>query len=337
MRKGELPEDLLEQLVAAVDGKEGATRKLSGQVIQRAVELVPWLIGGSADLAPSNKTLVEGADDVAAGTMGGQNLHFGIREHAMASLANGMILHGPFRPYVATFLVFADYLRPALRLAALMEQPIIYVFTHDSFFVGEDGPTHQPVEHLWSLRVIPNLVVFRPADGLEVAAAWTSALESEDRPHALALSRQGVPLIDRPDGFDPRTVLRGAYVLVEAEGGEEDLTIVATGSEVSLALEARAALGAEGLKARVVSMPSVELFLEQDEAYQASILPPGKPRVALEAGVTAPWRSVVGRRALVIGLDTFGASAPAGVLKEKLGFTAEQVGARIADWLRSRG
>lgn len=335
MLRGELPEDLLERLVASIGSDKGATRALSGAALGRAAELVPALIGGSADLAPSNKTLLQGEADVARGEgMRGRNIRFGIREQAMGAIANGMILHGPFRPYCATFLVFTDYMRSSIRLSALMEQPVVYVMTHDSFFVGEDGPTHQPVEHLWALRLIPNLNVFRPADGMETAVAWASALESTRTPHVLALSRQSLPVLARPAGFDPRTILRGGYVLAEAEGGGADVTLVATGSEVSLAVETRDAILSEGVRARVVSMPCVELFLKQDEAYQRSVLPPGTKTVSIEAGVTLPWRGLVGAEGLTIGLDTFGHSAPDVVLKEKLGFTADQVGARVVDWVK---
>ena len=331
----ELPEDLLEQLAAAVGGAPGATRSLSGKVLQRAAELVPSLIGGSADLAPSNNTELRGAGDVAAAEgMVGRNLRFGIREHAMAAIATGMTLHGPWRPYCGTFLVFSDYMRGAMRLAALSEQPVVYVLTHDSFFVGEDGPTHQPVEHLWALRVVPGLTVYRPADGLEVAAAWTAALESTGSPHVLALSRQDLPALPRPEGFDPRTILRGGYPLVEAEGGPADVTIVATGSEVAVALEARGLLRSEQVRARVVSMPCVERFLAQDRAWRDAVLPPRSRLVAVEAGVTLPWHAVVGRRGLVVGLDRFGASAPGNVLRDELGFRADQVAARIVDWIR---
>jgi len=333
MQSPELPDDLLAELVAAVEGKAGATRALSGKVIQRAAELVPALVGGSADLAPSTKTRIDREGDAAAASMGGRNLHFGVREHAMAAIANGIALHGPFRPYVGTFLVFSDYMRPAIRLAAFMERPVTFVLTHDSFFVGEDGPTHQPVEHLWSLRLVPGLAVWRPADAVEVAVAWAAALETDGKPHVLALSRQELPALARPAGFDPRVILRGAYVLSEVDRGEADVTLVGTGSEVSLAIDAAGLLAGRGVRARVVSMPCVGAFLAADDGYRESVLPREVPTVAIEAGVTEPWRSLVGRRGLVIGLDTFGFSAPAETLRQKLGFTPDQVAARIEGWL----
>ena len=335
LASSELPEDLLEQLAEVVDGRKGATRVLSGTVLQRAAALIPSVIGGSADLAPSNKTMLEGEASVTGGLegAGGRNLHFGIREHAMAAVCNGIALHGPWRPYAGTFLVFTDYMRPAMRLAAMMGVPVTYVMTHDSFFVGEDGPTHQPVEHLWALRIMPRLRVLRPADGLEVAAAWTMALESRSTPHVLALSRQGLPPLERPEGFDPRLMERGAYVLSPEQGEAPAIVLVATGSEVSLAVEAQEQLAAAGVDARVVSMPCVELFEEQAPDYRAEVIPSAVPVAVVEAGVTRPWRSVVGRDALVIGLDDFGASAPGGVLKEKFGFTADQVTARVQSFL----
>lgn len=331
------PADLTGELVAAVGGDKGATRSLSGQVIQRATALVPALIGGSADLAPSNNTLVKGAASVGPGAFAGRNLHFGIREHAMAAVCNGLALHGPWRPYCGTFLTFTDYMRPAMRLSAMMGTPVTYVMTHDSIFLGEDGPTHQAVEHLWALRMIPRLRVLRPADGLEVAVAWAMALESRSTPHVLALSRQGLPALPRPAGFDPAAIRRGAYVIApEAGPGAPAVTIVATGSEVSLAIAARAELARDGVDARVVSMPCVELFEQQAPEYRAEVIPPAVPAVSLEVGVTGPWRGVLGRDALAIGLDCFGASAPSEVLAEQLGFTPDQVARRIAAWLPGR-
>ena len=327
---------LLDQLIEAAGTDKAATRVLSGKVLQRAAALTPQLIGGSADLAPSNKTFISGEAAISAEDFGARNIHFGIREHAMASLANGMSIHGPWRPYCGTFLVFSDYLRPSLRLAAMMKLPVTHVMTHDSFFVGEDGPTHQPIEHLWSLRNIPRLRVFRPADGVEVAAAWTSAITSESVPHVLALSRQGLPPLERPAGFDAKQVLLGGYVVSPEEGETPEMTIVATGSEVSLAVEAKAMLAKEGLDIRVVSLPCLELFLEQDRAYRDEVIPPGCPAVSLEAGISAPWRSIVGLDGLALGVDDYGASAPPTVLMEKLGFTADQVTAKILAWWRSR-
>lgn len=334
LTREELPADLLEQLVEAAGHDKAATRVLSGRVIQRAAQLITSMIGGSADLHPSNKTLINGEDSVSSGPSGfsGRNIHFGIREHAMAAVCNGLALHGPWRPYCGTFLVFTDYMRPSMRLAAMMGLPVTYVMTHDSFFVGEDGPTHQPVEHLWAARMIPGLRVMRPADGVEVAAAWAFALESRDAPTVLALSRQGVPPLERPAGFELKQVKRGGYVVSPESGKSPDLTIVATGSEVSLALDAKTLLVDGGLDVRVVSMPCVELFEKEDPDYRAEVIPAGPPVVAIEAGISGPWRGVLGRDALVLGLDDFGASAPPAVLCEKFGFTAEHAVRRIKSW-----
>jgi transketolase len=329
-------ESLIDSLVEAAGTKKAATRVISGKVLQRAAALVPCLVGGSADLAPSNMTFLDGLPAVSRERHDGRNIHFGIREHAMAAVVNGMAIHGPWRPYCGTFLVFSDYLRPSLRLAAMMGLPVTHVMTHDSFYVGEDGPTHQPVEHLWALRAIPRLRVFRPADGVEVGAAWAAALSSTHAAHVLALSRQALPPLARPEGFQPRDVLRGAYVISPEAGAQPDLTIVATGSEVSLALEAKDILVARDLSVRVVSMPCVEAFLEQDESYRLRVVPRDCPVVSIEAGITGPWRAVVGLGGLTIGLDDYGASAPPEVLQEKLGFTADQVAARISSWLAGR-
>jgi transketolase len=306
----------------APGGKGVATRAASGTVLNALADALPELVGGSADLAPSTKTTLKGSGAVARGRWGERNLHFGIREHGMAALLNGLALHGGVRPYGATFLVFADYMRPSIRLAALMKLPVIYVFTHDSIWVGEDGPTHQPVEHLLSLRAIPNLVVLRPADATETAGAWAAALTRTDGPSALILSRQSLPVLA---GADPGAVARGAYVLSEADGGAPQLLLIATGSEVALALEASRELGAQGVRVRVVSMPSWELFDAQDGAYRREVLPEGVPRLAVEAGVSRGWRDYVGDSGAVIGRDPFGASAPGEVVAERLGFTVEAV------------
>ncbi len=283
------------------------------------------LIGGSADLAPSNKSMIDGGGDLLAETPGNRNFHFGIREHAMGAILNGLSLHGGFRPYGATFLVFSDYMRPAIRLAALMEQPVIYVFTHDSIWVGEDGPTHQPVEHILALRVIPGLVVVRPADANETAAAWQVAIERKAGPTALLLSRQGLPVIEEARNAGGDGVARGAYVLIDGEGGEPQIVLVATGGEVSLAVDAHRELVRRGVRVRVVSMPSWELFAEQTEDYRRQVLPPSIPRLAVEAGVTLGWREVVGDSGAVIGIDRFGASAPGAEVAQHLGLTAEAV------------
>jgi len=328
-----VPDDIGELLVAAAGEDASATRRISGRVIQKATELIPELCGGSADLAPSNHTIIKSSSDVTRGDFSGRNLRFGIREHAMGSMANGMALYGGLIPYVATFLVFSDYMRPAIRLAAMMHQQVIYVFTHDSFMVGEDGPTHQPVEHVAALRIIPGLTVFRPADGVETAMAWSWALKHSDGPTALILTRQSLPALTREQGFDPAEVGRGGYVVSDS-AGTPDLVIIGTGSEVSLAVEAKRILEERGHAARVVSMPSVGLFMGQPESYRDRILPPECDKVVvIEAGRSFGWGALAGKHGLVLGLDRFGASAPAKTLAEKFGFTPDQVVDRIASWL----
>jgi len=307
------------------DGPKIATRAASGKVLAALAPVLDELIGGSADLAPSNKSLIDGGGDLLAQTPGNRNIHFGIREHAMGAILNGLSLHGEFRPYGATFLVFSDYMRPAIRLAALMEQPVIYVFTHDSIWVGEDGPTHQPVEHILALRVIPGLVVMRPADANETAAAWQVAIERNAGPTALLLSRQGLPVLEEARSAGADGVARGAYILIDGEGGAPQIVVVATGGEVSLALDAHGELVRRGVRVRVVSMPSWELFAEQTEEYRRQVLPPSIPRLAVEAGVTLGWRDVVGDSGAVIGIDRFGASAPGAEIAQHLGLTAEAV------------
>jgi transketolase len=335
------PEGLWRELVAGFEDKRAATRKHSSEVIQRAAAALPFLVGGSADLAESNLTSIKGGGDVgpAAGAgadpYAGRNIHYGIREHAMGSISNGIALDGTFLPYAGTFLVFSDYMRPPIRLAALMGVRVVYVFTHDSIFLGEDGPTHQPIEHLDGLRAIPNLTVFRPADGVETAMAWAWALERAEAPVALALSRQELPPLARPAGFDPRDVWKGAYLVREPEARAEAV-LVATGSEVSLACAASEKLAAQGLAARVVSMPSMERFAEQDAAYRRALLPhDGTPIVAVEAARGESFWRWTGGRGLVYGIDGFGASAPAGALAEHFGFTPDQLAARILAHVRT--
>ncbi len=328
-----IPVDLYEQLLAALPAKEDATRNLSNAIQQKVAELVPGLIGGSADLAPSTKTLIKGGGSVGAGGFVGRNLHFGIREHGMGGVVNALALAGGFIPYGATFLVFSDYMRGSIRLSALGKLQTIWIFTHDSIFLGEDGPTHQPIEHVWALRIIPGLAVVRPADAMETAAGWALALARKDGPTAFSLTRQKVPALKRPSGFEPRTILRGAYVLEEASGGVPELVIVATGSEVGLAIGARAQLEAEGHKVRVVSAPCLEVFAEQDAAYRSEVFPAGVKMASIEAGITAPWRAWVGREGLAIGLDGYGASAPDKVLAEQFGLTVAQVTARMRTYL----
>ncbi len=329
-----LPEDLLAQLVAAIPEKEDATRSTSNAIQQLAAKLVPGLVGGSADLAPSTKTLIKGSGSVSRGKYEGRNMHFGIREHGMGAICNGLALTGGFIPYGATFLIFSDYMRASVRLSALMEQQCLWIYTHDSVFLGEDGPTHQPVEHLWALRLIPHLRVVRPADAMEVAAAWAMALARKNGPTAFALTRQKVPNLKRDQAFDAKSMLRGCYVLAEASGGKPDVVIVATGSELHVAVGARERLEKSGKKVRVVSALCLETFAEQDASYRESVLPRGARKVSVEAGRTPPWHAIVGEDGLAIGVDRFGASAPDKVLADKLGLTVDAVTSKIEAWLR---
>jgi transketolase len=326
-----VPRDITTRLMDDAPDGDGATRAHSGAVLQKAAEHVPALVGGSADLAPSNKSVIKGSPSVAPGEFDGRNLHFGVREHAMAAMLNGMLYHGAFRPYGATFLVFSDYMRPSIRLAALAHLPAIYVFTHDTIFVGEDGPTHEPIEHAFTLRLIPNVHVFRPADGLETALAWGSALEREDGPTALLLTRQKVPAIRREatgELADPR---RGAYLV--AGDDRPDAIVAATGSELHLAVAARETLAGRGKRINVVSVPCLEIFRKQDADYRERLFPADVPTATIEAGLTDPWRALTGPGGLNIGIDRFGASAPAGVLAEEFGITPEKTTRRISDWL----
>ncbi|MBN2553714.1 MAG: transketolase [Spirochaetales bacterium] len=304
-----------------------ATRKASGAVLNSIAAALPQLVGGSADLAPSNNTLLKGFGSFQAGSPEGRNLHFGIREHAMGAIVNGMSLHGGLRPYCATFLVFSDYMRPAIRLAALMGLPVIYVFTHDSVFVGEDGPTHEPVEHLAALRAIPNLLVLRPADAQETAQAWRMALQRGVGPTALALSRQNLTVFAKPDEWNELWA-NGAYAASDSKG-DPALVLVATGSEVNLALEVKAALGRAGDSVRVVSMPSRELFLKAPEKYRKKLIPDSASRVLLEAGVSLGWSDVVGPQAVMVTIDRFGESAPAARIAEHFGYTVAAVKERV--------
>ncbi len=332
-----VPEDILDRLLAALpaEAKPEATRVTSGRILQAAAEQVPALCGGSADLEPSTKTRIKGSESIQSESFAGRNFHFGIREHGMGAVMNGMALSGSAIPYGATFLIFSDYMRPPMRLAALMRQQVIYVFTHDSIFLGEDGPTHQPVEQLASLRTVPNLVVVRPADGAETAMAWTLALQRREGPTALALSRQGLPPLERPAGFDPKSMLRGGYLLAGdgSADGKAPLILVASGSEVSCALAARSLLKKQGIGARIVSMPCPQIFLEQPEDYRRLVIPRPSRVVVIEAGSTQGWDRIAGQDALLLGIDRFGASAPAKVLAEKYGFTGPQVADRILHFL----
>ncbi|GAB4390059.1 MAG: transketolase [Thermodesulfovibrionales bacterium] len=313
-----------------------ATRSASGKVLNALAESLPQIVGGSADLAPSNNTFLKKYPAFAQGKAG-RNIHFGVREHAMGAVLNGMALSGMLIPYGGTFLVFSDYMRPAERLAALMGLGVIYVFTHDSIGVGEDGPTHQPVEHLFSLRAIPNLTVIRPADANETAEAWKVAVAHRSGPVALILSRQKLPVLDR-GAYPPASGLRrGAYVLSDPEG-RPDLIIIASGSEVHPSLKAAEALAGKGVKARVVNMASMELFERQPARYRDEVLPPDvEARLAVEAGATLGWHKYVGLKGSVLGLDRFGASAPGGVLFEKFGFTPQNIVKRATALLRTKG
>lgn len=308
------------------DPKGTATRVTSGVVLNAIATRVPNLIGGSADLAPSNKTLINDSMDFQIGSYDGRNLRFGVREHGMGSILNGMALHGGVIPYGGTFLIFSDYMRPAIRLAALMGLRVIFIFTHDSIGLGEDGPTHQPIEHLAALRAIPNLTVIRPCDANETVEAWKIAVESTDGPVALALTRQGLPVLDR-NTFAPATNLsKGGYTLMDAQDGRPDVILIGTGSEVHIAIDAAKQLEEKELGVRVVSMPSWELFEKQPEAYRLEVLPPEiKARVAVEAGVPQGWHRYVGNEGEVVGLNHFGASAPAKILYEKFGITSDRV------------
>ncbi len=305
-----------------------ATRAASGKVLHALFPKVTNLLGGSADLAPSNNTYVQGVPEFQAGSYEGRNFHFGVREHAMGSISNGMALHGGLRPYTGTFLIFSDYMRPALRLAALMQAPVVFIFTHDSIGLGEDGPTHQPIEHLMALRAIPGLTVIRPADANETVEAWRVAL-AHHRPTCLILTRQNVPVLDRSGVPAGGGVGRGAYVLADPPQGKPQVILIATGSEVSVALGAQKLLAEKGAAARVVSMPSWEIFERQTREYRASVLPPEiTARVAVEAGSPLGWYKYVGINGDVVGMTRFGASAPGKVNLEKFGFTSENVAAR---------
>jgi transketolase len=324
--KGELPQDWDKEIpVFPADPKGKATRVISGQVLNAIAKNVPALMGGSADLAPSNKTWIDNEENFQAGSYDQRNIHFGVREFGMTAVLSGMALHGGFIPYGGTFLIFSDYMRPAIRLAALMKQHTIYVLTHDSIGLGEDGPTHQPIEHLASLRSMPNVTVLRPADANETAEAWKFAIKSNKGPTVLALTRQSLPTLDRTV-FGPAELLhRGAYVLKDVDG-TPDALILASGSEVKLALEAAETLAQDGVAARVVSMPSWELFDDQTQEYKNSVLPANvKARVSIEAGATQGWHKYLGMNGKAIGLDHFGASAPINDLFTNFGITADSV------------
>jgi transketolase len=310
---------------AAAKAETIATRKASQNALEALVPALPELIGGSADLTGSNLTMVK-ASKVIGPQGGGNYLFYGVREFGMCAIMNGVALHGGYIPYGGTFLVFSDYARNALRLASLMKLRAIYVFTHDSIGLGEDGPTHQPIEHAASLRLIPNMDVWRPCDSTETAAAWVSAIARKDGPTSLLLTRQNTPFVAR-SAEQIAGIARGGYIVSEAAGGAPRAVVIATGSEVGVALEAQKRLAAEGSAVRVVSMPSTSVFDRQDEAYRASVLPRGVPRVSVEAGVTDYWRKYVGLEGATVGIDRFGESAPGGELFKHFGFTPEKVAA----------
>jgi transketolase len=326
-----IPVNLDEVLPVFTENAKGiATRKASGMTLDAIGSKIPSIVGGSADLGGSNLTEFKGYSAISSQNPAGSYMHYGIREHAMGAIMNGMSLHGSVRPFGGTFLVFADYCKPAIRLAALMHQPVIYVFTHDSIGLGEDGPTHQPIEHLVSLRSIPNLVVLRPADGNETAAAWKVALERNDGPVALILTRQNLPEISRTSVNPASLTSKGAYVFAGNPAVTPDALILATGSEVHIAVAARELLLAKGINANVVSMPSWELFRKQDSSYRDAVLPPTVTRrVAIEAACTMGWHEWVGTAGHVIGLDHFGESAPYETLYEKFGLTSQAIIAKL--------
>ena len=316
------------------DSKPLATRVASGLVINAVAERLPALMGGSADLAPSNNTLIKSSFDFQKGSYDGRNIRFGVREHAMGAVLSGMALHKGVRPYGGTFLVFSDYCRPAIRLAALMKLPVIYVFTHDSVAVGEDGPTHQPVEHVMVLRAIPGLIVIRPADATETAAAWRTALKTNDAPVALILTRQNLPVLDRSRYPAASMLAKGGYVLSDTEG-TPDVILIASGSEVALCLEAQVLLAKKKVAARVVSMPSWELYEKTTQRYKDKVLPPQvKVRVAVEAGIDMGWQRYTGGEGAVIGINRFGASAPGAMVMRKLGITVSAIVSRTLRLLK---
>jgi len=324
---GELPDGWDEAIPTfPANGKAMATRKASGQILNAIAPVLPNLIGGSADLAPSNNTMLNDYPVFSADNYAGRNFHFGVREHGMVGTLNGMALHGGVIPYGGTFLVFSDYCRPSIRLAALSHIPTIFVFTHDSVGLGEDGPTHQPVEHLAALRAIPNLTIIRPADANETSYAWKVALEKRDGPVALMLTRQSLPVFDRSNMGDPANLSRGAYILLDSDKVYPDVLLLASGSEVQFAVEAHAKLAEQGIAAHVISMPSWELFKKQPDEYREFVLPPAvKARVAIEAGVPMGWGQWVGPQGKIIGLERYGASAPYKDIYEHLGFTSDNV------------
>jgi transketolase len=328
-----VPDDLYARLLETLPKMPNATRSAGGEIYQTTAELVPALIGGAADLVSSTKTEIKKSTALSAADFSGRNFHFGIREHGMGAIQNGLAQYGSFIPLGSTFLVFSDYMRGSIRLAALSKLQTVYVFTHDSVFLGEDGPTHQPIEQLSALRLIPNLAVVRPADSLECAGAWEIALSRKKGPTAICLTRQKLPSIERDRGVTPQEILKGGYIVAEASGLHPEVVIAATGSELHLAIGAKKLLDAKGIATRVVSMPCLEAFAGQSDEYRNRILPRDVRAVAIEAGSTDLWHKWIGKEGLGIGMERFGASAPDTVLAEKFGFTAPQIANRIEGWL----
>ena len=326
MQRRDLPDGWDKNLPSfPADTKGVASRESSGKVLNALAQNIPWLVGGSADLATSNKTTLKDDGNFEAGSYGGRNFHFGVREHGMAAALNGMVL-SKLRAFGGTFFNFTDYMRPSMRLASIMEIPVVYVLTHDSIGLGEDGPTHQPVEQLASLRAMPNMIVMRPGDANEVVEAWKVVMPMKHNPVAMVLSRQALPTIDRSKYAAASGVAKGGYVLADAQGGKPDVILIGTGSELSLCVAAYEKLTAEGIRARVVSMPSTDIFDAQDDVYKKSVLPPAvKARVSVEAGSVFGWERYVGTEGAIIGMTTFGASAPIKDLMKKYGFTTDHV------------
>lgn len=327
-----LPENLEEELLKAIPNETNATRSLSSKAIQKIAELVPNFVGGSADLAPSTNTFMKKFGSISSKSFAGKNFHFGIREHAMGAILNGIVLHGGFRAFGATFFVFSDYMRPAIRLAAIMELPVIYVFTHDSIFVGEDGPTHQPVEQLAVLRAIPNVTVIRPADGKETAIAWSQALTISHGPVALILTRQKIKPVASDAELNSAEIKKGAYIISKEKNKKIDFIISASGSELPLAFEAKEILEKD-YSIRVVSIPSKEIFERQSDEYRNSIFPDDVPVVVIEAALMTGWGDLFRQKLLTIGMNSFGASGPYETLAEKFGFTTPQIVERIKFWI----
>jgi transketolase len=338
MTRGALPAGWQEGWPTFETGSEIETRSASGKVLNAIAAHVPALIGGDADLSSSTKTAIGDADNFDGQTGAGRNIRFGVREHAMTAITNGMAYHGGVRPYASTFFIFSDYMRPSIRLAAMNQLPAIFLWTHDSIAVGEDGPTHEPIEQLASLRAMPNMTLIRPADANETVAAWRVVMQWRTGPVGLVLSRQKLPVLQETAVHAAAGVQRGAYVLADAEGGRPAIILIASGSEVQVALAARELLSKEGIAARVVSMPSWELFESQERSYRESVLPSSVPRrVSIEAGATLGWERYVGSAGVTFGIDRFGASAPCEVNLEKFGFTAEAVATIAKDLFNGTG